>query len=550
MKCLTNYIVSICISTLLDGYPSNSIKRTQKVMYRNRTHYLFQIILLILLVSCDTKREHAEPARPNIVFIMTDDHSYQTLSTYDDRFIQTPNLDRIAADGVKFVNSFVGNSICAPSRATLLTGKHSHKNGQIDNSTTFDSSQPIFPKYLQQAGYQTALIGKWHLRSTPTGYDHYDRLIGQGDYYNSDFITDGDTTESHGYVTDVITDKSIRWLESRDKDRPFSLQIHHKANHRVWMPDTSMLHHDQEEFTIPNTFFDDYEGRRAAAAQKMSIIEDMDIVYDLKMLDKAGDIQTKYRNMYVNGAYARLDKEQKAAWDAYYDPIIKKFKESREAMTDTQLARWKYQRYMQDYLKTVKTVDDNVGRIIDYLKEHELYENTLIVYTSDQGFYMGEHGWFDKRFMYEQSMRTPLLMKFPEQISTRDEVDELVQNIDWAPSLLDLAGVEVPADMQGKSLVSLVQRQNPNWRDALYYHYYEYPNEHMVKRHYGIRTKRYKLIHFYYDINDWELYDLKEDPMELNDLYDKPGYKKLTDSLKQKLIELQEKYDDTDKSTY
>lgn len=537
--------------------------------------YIFITILFgTVIIACNTSQEREETERPpNIVFIMTDDHSYQTLSAYDDRFIETPNIDRIADEGVKFVNSFVGNSICAPSRATLLTGKHSHKNGQIDNSISFDGSQPIFPKYLQQAGYQTALIGKWHLRSTPTGYDYYDRLIGQGDYYNSDFIINGDTISSDGYVTDVITDKSLAWLESRDCDQPFALQIHHKANHRVWMPDTSLLDPDgPEPFTLPSmpigdgedqvpgepnkwaglpsTYFDDYEGRTAAAEQKMSIIEDMDLVYDLKMLDKEGELETKYRDLYANGRYANLNEEQKEVWDTYYDPIIKEFKEQRDRMSDVELARWKYERYMRDYLKTVKSVDENVGRVLDYLKEHDLYENTLIVYTSDQGFYMGEHGWFDKRFMYEQSMRTPLLMKFSERISTRPEVNELVQNIDYAPTLLDLAGVEIPDDMQGRSLVPLVQEADPDWRDALYYHYYEFPNEHMVKRHYGIRTDRYKLIHFYNDIDDWELYDLQEDPMEMNDLYGQEDYESLTRQLKKQLTRLQEKYDDTDRSTY
>ncbi|SMO80994.1 Arylsulfatase A [Fodinibius sediminis] len=531
-------------------------------------------MLLIFQISCGTpgnEEEKPEAERPNIVFIMTDDHSYQTLSAYDDRFIETPNIDRIAEEGVKFVNSFVGNSICAPSRATLLTGKHSHKNGQIDNRTTFDGSQPTFPKYLRETGYQTALIGKWHLRSTPTGYDHWDRLIGQGDYYNTEFITNGDTSQTDGYVTDVITDRSLEWLENRDSNRPFALQIHHKAVHRIWMPDTSLLSPDgPEPFTLPAmeggedqapadpnklagmpaTFFDDYEGRRAASEQKMSIAEDMDLVYDLKMLDEDGELQTKYRKAYANGRYSRLNEEQKAVWDAYYDPIIEDFMDRREQMSDIELARWKYQRYMRDYLKTVQSVDKNVGRVLDYLKENGLYENTLVVYTSDQGFYMGEHGWFDKRFMYEQSMRTPLLMKFPEGMDTRREVDELVQNIDYAPTLLDLAGVKVPEDMQGRSMVPLVQDADTDWRDALYYHYYEFPNEHMVKRHYGIRTDRYKLIHFYNDIDDWELYDLKEDPMEMNDLYGKEGYEELTEQLKARLAELQEQYDDTDRSTY
>lgn len=548
-------------------------------MVKQQVHHIFIFILIIgstvFQSSCGASQQGEEERaeRPNIVFIMTDDHSYQTLSAYDDRFIETPNIDRIAGEGVKFANSFVGNSICAPSRATLLTGKHSHKNGQIDNSTSFDGSQPTFPKYLRQAGYQTALIGKWHLRSTPTGYDYYDRLIGQGDYYNSDFIVNGDTISSDGYVTDVITDKSLSWLESRESDQPFALQIHHKANHRVWMPDTSLLEPGgPEPFTLPDmnaaegedqvpgepnklaglpgTFFDEYEGRTAAAQQKMSIIEDMDVVYDLKMLDEEGELETKYRDMYANGRYANLNEEQKEVWDAYYDPIIQEFKEQRDQMSDVELARWKYQRYMRDYLKTVRTVDDNVGRVLDYLKENDLYENTLIVYTSDQGFYMGEHGWFDKRFMYEESMRTPLLMKFPGSMSTRTEVDELVQNIDYAPTLLDIAGVEVPGDMQGKSLVPLAQQADEEWRDALYYHYYEFPNAHMVKRHYGIRTDRYKLIHFYNDIDDWELYDLQEDPKEMNDLYGKEGYGEITRRLKEKLAGLQEQYEDTDRSTY
>ncbi|MFH5834393.1 sulfatase, partial [Halalkalibaculum sp. DA384] len=491
---------------------------------------------------------------PNIVFIMSDDHSYQTLSAYDDRFIETPHLDRIAGEGVTFVNSFVANSICAPSRATLLTGKHSHMNGQLDNRRAFDGRQQTFPKLLQGAGYQTALVGKWHLRSTPTGYDHYERLIGQGDYYNSDFITNGDTARSHGYVTDVITDKSIRWLENRTPGQPFALQVHHKASHRIWMPDTSALGAFQDAgLPVPDTFFDDFTGKRylktemgeqpqripmriPAAETRMSIAtEDMDLVYDLKLLDEEGEIQTKYREMYANDRYARLDEQQKAAWDAHYDPIIREFKQNWEAMSERERAIWKYRRYMRDYLATIRTLDENVGRLLEYLKAEGLYENTLVVYTSDQGFYMGEHGWFDKRFIYEQSMRTPLLMKFPEGMATREEVDELVQNIDWAPTLLELAGVEVPAGMQGQSLLPLVQNEDDQWRDALYYHYYEFPNEHMVKKHYGLRTDRYKLIHFYDDIEVWELYDLQEDPMELNNLYGQPEYAQRTRELKERL---------------
>lgn len=518
---------------------------------------------LLILVSACTGNQQEPSERPNIVFIMTDDHSYQTLSAYDDRFIETPNLDRIAEEGVKFVNSFVGNSICAPSRATLLTGKHSHMNGQINNQVTFDGSQQTFPKLLQKAGYQTALVGKWHLRSTPTGYDYYDRLIGQGDYYNSDFITNSDTARAHGYVTDVITDKSIQWLKNRNPDHPFALQVHHKAAHRIWMPDTTYLGaFEDAEIPLPETFFDDFEGKRyrktgtgeqsaqvqmriPAAEAKMSIVEDMDLVYDLKLMDEEGEIQTKYRAMYANDRYARLDKQQRAAWDAHYEPIVREFKKKWNEMSDRELAIWKYQRYMKDYLATICSLDENVGRLLNYLKKEGLYENTLVVYASDQGFYMGEHGWFDKRWIYEQSMRTPLLMKFPKGIKTRDEVDELVQNIDWAPTLLDLAGVEVPNDMQGRSLLPLVQGEQDSWRDALYYHYYEFPNEHMVKKHYGIRTERYKLIHFYDDIDTWELYDLQEDPIELNNLYGQPEFGQLIRDLKKRLHGLRIKYRDT-----
>lgn len=518
---------------------------------------------LLILVSACTGNQQEPSERPNIVFIMTDDHSYQTLSAYDDRFIETPNLDRIAEEGVKFVNSFVGNSICAPSRATLLTGKHSHMNGQINNQVTFDGSQQTFPKLLQKAGYQTALVGKWHLRSTPTGYDYYDRLIGQGDYYNSDFITNSDTARAHGYVTDVITDKSIQWLKNRNPDHPFALQVHHKAAHRIWMPDTTYLGaFEDAEIPLPETFFDDFEGKRyrktgtgeqsaqvqmriPAAEAKMSIVEDMDLVYDLKLMDEEGEIQTKYRAMYANDRYARLDKQQRAAWDAHYEPIVREFKKKWNEMSDRELAIWKYQRYMKDYLATICSLDENVGRLLNYLKKEGLYENTLVVYASDQGFYMGEHGWFDKRWIYEQSMRTPLLMKFPKGIKTRDEVDELVQNIDWAPTLLDLAGVEVPNDMQGRSLLPLVQGEQDSWRDALYYHYYEFPNEHMVKKHYGIRTGRYKLIHFYDDIDTWELYDLQEDPIELNNLYGQPEFGQLIRDLKKRLHGLRIKYRDT-----
>ncbi len=531
-------------------------------------------VFVLLFNSCNEKNgnykdESQSESNVNIVWIMSDDHSYQTLSAYDDRFTQTPNMDKIAEDGIKFTNSFVANSLCAPSRATLQTGKHSNNHGVVEIGYIFDGGQQTFPKLLQEAGYQTALIGKWHLKAEPTGYDYSERLVGQGDYYNTDFILNGDTTKSNGYVTNVITDKAINWLEHRDKEKPFSLQIHHKAAHRAWWPDTSKLNIDHEEFQVfntfpseskdklnnnkmhdvPETFYDDYEGRKAAAAQKMNIYRDMNLVSDLKMFDKE-DVND--RNSWFGIALdSQLNDEQRKVWDAYYNPILKKFKKNRNKMSDEQVARWKYERYMQDYLKTVDSMDDNVGRVIDYLKKNNLYDNTLIVYVSDQGMYMGEHGWFDKRFMYEESMRTPFLMKLPKGIDHRQKVSEMVQNIDWAPTILDIAGVDIPEDMDGMSLLPLVQNEVPDWRDALYYHFYAYPASHMVKRHYGIRTKRYKLIHFYEDIDEWELYDLNEDPMELNNLlYKQSGYDELRDSLKERLYELQVQYGDTVLNTY
>lgn len=500
------------------------------------------LLLGVLLCSCSKEIKEEEPTltRPNILFIMTDDHSYQTLSAYDDRFIQTPHLDRIAKEGVIFPNSFVTNSICAPSRAVMLTGKHNHLNGQINNSHRFDSSQITLPKVLQNAGYQTAIVGKWHLRSQPTGFDHWEVLIGQGNYYNSDFIENGNRKRSEGYVTDVITDKGIAWLDQRDKNQPFSLFVHHKATHRIWMPDTALLHEfEGVNFEIPDNFFDTYANRLAAAAHVMGIDRDMDLVYDLKMLDLEGDLQTKYRKFYVN-MHGRMNEAQRTVWDNYYQPIIDDFK--AKGRTGKELALWKYQRYMQDYLKCVKSVDNNVGRLLDYLDAHDLAENTLVIYTSDQGFYMGEHGWFDKRFMYEESLRTPLLMRYPKGMKKKGSVNQMVQNIDYAPTMLDFAGIDIPKEMQGKSMKGFLSEEEEDWRDAIYYHYYEFPNEHGTKKHYGIRTDRYKLIHFYDDIDVWELFDLEKDPTEMNNLIDSPDQQTRIEDLKVRLTALQKEY--------
>ncbi|MGM9679736.1 MAG: sulfatase [Bacteroidaceae bacterium] len=483
--------------------------------------------------------------RPNIVFIMTDDHTAQMLSAYGNSPIQTPNLDRIAEEGVLFRNSFVANSLSGPSRACLMTGKHSHKNGFTNNEHgIFDGSQQTMPKLMQQAGYQTALIGKWHLVSKPTGFDYYDILPGQGSYYNPTFIhDDGTESRSKGYCTDVITDKAMDWIGNRDKSRPFLLFVHHKACHRDWLPPMKYLReYEDVTFPLPSNFWDCWCDRLAAQQQEMSIASphDMDIVYDNKIYGK-GD-STRLTASYLS-MIDRLDESDRREYWAFYDSLSTAF--HANPPTGKDLVEFKFQRYMRDYAKVTKSLDDNVGRLMDYLEQQGLLDNTLVVYTSDQGFYMGEHGWFDKRFMYEESLNTPLLMRLPRGYECRGEIDEMVQNIDHAPTFLQMAGAEVPVDIQGVSLLPLIQgKKSPRkWRDAIYYHFYEYPAEHMVKRHYGVRTKRYKLIHFYNDIDAWELYDLKKDPMEMHNIYGMPGTERITEKLMDRLQRLQEEYD-------
>lgn len=486
---------------------------------------------------------------------MSDDHSYQTISAYDKRYISTPNIDRIANEGVRFTNSFVANSLSGPSRACMITGKHSHANGFTDNATRFNGSQQTFPKLLRQVGYETAMIGKWHLVSEPTGFDYWDILIGQGVYYNPDFICNGQRVNRKGYATNITTDLALDWLENKhDKNKPFCLLLHHKAPHRTWMPDTCDLELFKDvDYPLPNNFFDTYEGRRAAAEQEMSILKDMDLVYDLKLADKENQIHTNTGlEAYGRNMYAKLDSAQKKLWDGHYDPIINNFKKQFPNLNDVdsvQLAKWKFNQYMRDYLRVITSIDRNVGRVLDYLEKNGLLENTLVVYASDQGFYMGEHGWFDKRFMYEESFRTPLLMRLPG--GRKGDVKQMVQNIDYAPTFLEIAGVNIPDDIQGVSLLPLLKTKPTaddkkairHWRKGLYYHFYEYPAEHAVKRHYGVRDKRYKLIHYYNDINQWELFDLKKDPTEMHNIYGKPGTEKTTQKMMQLLRELEEEYD-------
>ncbi len=501
-----------------------------------------------LLEPSAPQPETRNPRGPNILLIMSDDHAQQAIGAYGSRLVETPNIDRLAREGVRFTQSFVTNSICAPSRAVLLTGKLSHRNGLRDNRDEFDGSQMTFPKLLQQAGYQTAIVGKWHLKSDPTGFDLWRILPGQGDYYNPDFRAQGGRARHAGYVTDLITDFALEFLESRDRERPFLLLYQHKAPHRNWMPALEHLSlYNDRELPLPETFDDDYQGRPAAAAQDMRIA-DMFLSSDMKLQPgdypqesgtggQAGhDAERSWR-----GAYGRMSETQRAAWDAHYGPINQAFRESPPA--GRELVEWKYQRYLKDYLRCVVAIDRNLGRVLEYLDREGLSQDTLVIYTSDQGFYLGEHGWYDKRFMYEESLRTPLIMRHPARIAGGQSSDALVMNLDLAPTLLDIAGVAIPAEMQGRSLVPLTRDATPVWRDAVYYHYYEFPHGwHNVKRHYGVRTQRYKLIHFYHDIDVWELYDLRKDPHELQNLYTNPEYRKVREELHEELRRLRQHY--------
>lgn len=520
---------------------------------------LFTLGLLLLICSCaDTEQEAANetPARPNILFIMSDDHAYQAISAYMDHLIRTPNIDRIAREGMLFSNACVTNSICAPSRAVILTGKHSHLNGKIDNRSPFDTTQVTFPQLFQQVGYQTAMYGKLHFGNNPKGVDDFMILPGQGNYINPRFITaEGDTTID-GYVTDIITDLTLDWLANkRDPEKPFMMAYLHKAPHRPWWPrPDKFAEFTKKTFPEPASLFDDYANRGTAAkTAEMNLLYHMQYPHDSKIrpetLEAMGTVEPEvggYANGF-NGPYGRANEAQRALYDPVLDSINQFFQENWPAMTDEEKMKWKYQRYMQDYLGCISSVDDNVGRVLDYLEESGLAKNTIVVYTSDQGFYLGEHGWFDKRFIYDESFKTPLIVKWPGVIEAGSTNDEMVQNLDFAPTFLQAAGIEIPSDMQGESLMPILQGDEAGWnRDAVYYHYYEYPAVHMVKRHYGIVTKEYKLAHFYYDVDEWEMYDRLKDPQEMNNVYDDPAYASIVTELKDKLAELRVQYQDSE----
>jgi arylsulfatase A-like enzyme len=480
--------------------------------------------------------------QPNIIYIMSDDHAYQAISAYGgilEKVAPTPNIDRIAADGIMFNRCFVTNSLSGPARATILTGQYSHINGFKDNfgQAKFDGSLTTFPKVLQKAGYQTAMIGKWHLGSDPTGFNYWDILPGQGSYYNPDFIDSTGQYHMKGYVTEIITEKTLNWMDKvKDSGQPFMIMMHHKAPHRNWQPGPNELGmYDNVIFPEPATLFDDYSNRGPAEHnQNMTIAKTMTLESDLKLTTRP---------------QRGLDSAQQKLWDTEYSPKLEEF--NKLNLTGTPLVQYKYQRYMEDYLACIAAVDKSVGAVLDYLKANGLDRNTIVVYTSDQGFYLGEHGWFDKRWMFKESLRTPLLIKWPGVIKPGSVNNEMVSNLDFAETFIDIAGADIPSQMQGQSFLPILKGQKQDHpRTEHYYHYYEAPSEHYVPRHYGITTDRYKLIHFYYNmennINDWELFDILKDPNELVDVYNDPQYSTIKDSIHAELDKIMAKYKDSD----
>lgn len=500
-------------------------------MYRQLNYLLLSLIAFGCSAKCDSLAQSASQ-RPNILFIFSDDHAYQAISAYGSKLNETPQIDRIANDGMRFDRCVVTNSICGPSRACILTGKYSHKNGFYKNGNKFNGDQQTFPKLLRQAGYQTAIVGKWHLASTPTGFDFWKVLPGQGRYYSPKFRTpDGQITEQ-GYVTDVITNEAIEWLDDgRDSSKPFMLMLQHKAPHREWQPGPDhVADFNGRQIPEPTTLFDDYSHRADAASNAtMRIADHMRPMEDMKLWPQGAK--------YAERQLALMSPETRKAWQAAYANENRAY--MKDPPTGEEKTRWNYQRYIKDYLRCIASVDDSVGRVLDYLDENDLIENTVVIYSSDQGFYLGEHGWYDKRFMYEQSFRTPLLVRWPGVVAAGSVEKRLVSNLDFAETFLDIAGTDVPDDMQGASLKPLLQKEPAdNWRDAFYYHYYEGPPaEHTVARHYGIATDRYKLI-YYYDLDQWELFDLQDDPDELMSVFNDPHYAEVRAELEIKLVEL------------
>ena len=507
-----------------------------------------------LLLGCFALLPSSPAAeRPNIVFFFTDDHAPHAIGAYNG-WLQpvnpTPEIDQLAAQGMIFENSFCTNSICGPSRAVIMTGKHSHKNGFMNNGNTFDWNQQIFPELLQKAGYTTAIYGKSHLKGNPRGFDSWAVLPGQGDYYNPRLKTPEGDLVVEGYCTDIVTDMAIDYIKNgRDKNKPFLLMCQHKAPHRTWMPAPRHLHlYDDIVIPEPATLFDRYaDNEPGARLQEMEIDRHMYLDFDLfvdltpSLTPSQNRRPSEDRSAWVN--MKRMTDDQLEVWRDAYGPKDQAFRESN--LSGKELVRWKFQRYAKNYLRCIKGVDENLARLMKTLEAEGLSENTVVIYSSDQGFYIGDHGWYDKRWMYEESLKMPLIVKWPGVVKPGSRNKDLVQNLDYAETFLEMAGAEIPSDMQGKSLVPLLKGESPSdWRKSIYYHYYEYPSYHMVPRHNGIRTDRYKLIHFYEFGDEWELYDLEKDPDELTNVYKDPDYQEIASQLKKQLMELQDHYED------
>ncbi|MDO5105106.1 sulfatase [Capnocytophaga sp.] len=476
--------------------------------------------------------------QPNIVLIISDDHSFQSIGAYNkEKTSYTPNIDKLADQGLTFNKAYVANSICGPSRACILTGKFSHKNGFTDNETShYNSNQQQFVNLLQNNGYQTAWIGKYHLGKDPKGFDFFKILVEQGHYFNPDFIIEGGkVVREMGYESDIVQNEAEKWLDNRNPEKPFCLILGHKATHRTWMPDVQDLgKFEHVSFPLPDNFYDDYQGRTAAAMQEMSIAKDLQMGYDLKMF--FGEGQEADHN------FSRMTPEQLAAYRNFYTPIQNELENKK--LTGKALTEWKFQRYMRDYYATVLSLDRNIGRMLDYLDRKQLTDNTIVIYLSDQGFYMGEHGWYDKRWMYEESFRTPMIARFPKVIQPKQTTESFVMNVDIAPTLLEAAGIPVPTDMQGVSFFPILKKPRKETRNSVYYHYYE-NGEHAVSPHFGIKNKRYKLIRYYKRHNGWELFDLKTDPREMHNIYKLPSSKKIIKKMKKLLEKEIDKLDDT-----
>jgi len=485
--------------------------------------------------------------KPNILFIFSDDHATDAIGAYDGRLKSvdpTPAIDKLAAEGMVMRNSFCTNSICGPSRAAILTGKHSHKNGFMNNGNSFDWNQQTFPKLLQKAGYQTALYGKSHLKGTPQGFDDWAVLPGQGDYFQPNLIFPDGKRVVQGHCSDVVTNLALDFLNNkRDAQKPFLLMVQHKAPHRNWMPAVRHLKlYADQDLPVPATLFDDYKDNASPVAKhEMGIYAHMRGESDLFLHLNNDPAQSKES---LGGNFKRMSPEDFAAYQKHYGPLNADAPGTADRKART---HWNYQRYIKNYLRSVRGVDESVGRLMQELDALGLSENTIVIYSSDQGFYLGGHGWYDKRWMYEESLQMPFIIKWPGVIKPGSSCESMIQNIDYGPTFLDAAGLDVPGDMQGLSMLPLLKGlkgETPaDWRDSIYYHYYEFPSVHMVARHCGIRTKRYKLIHFY-QFDEWELYDLETDPDELQNLYGSEAHAQTISRLKEQLKALREYYDD------